>query len=42
MPGINVLNVQIGQAEIEYEGALNVEKIKEVIDDEGYEVVSVA
>ncbi len=42
VPGINVLTVEIGKAEVEYQGSLNVEKIKEAIDDEGYEVISIA
>lgn len=41
LPGIRNLNVMIGQASFESDGAVDTKKIKEIVEEEGYEVVSV-
>lgn len=41
VPGLSRVEVKIGEAVIETEGAPDVAKIKEAIEEEGYEVVAV-
>ncbi|MFZ5824467.1 MAG: heavy-metal-associated domain-containing protein [Bacillota bacterium] len=40
IPGIQVIDVQIGSAK--YEGNVDIETVKNAIEEEGYEVVAVA
>ena len=41
VPGVKTFDVTVGQAVIEAEPNLDVSKVKEAIEEEGYEVVSV-
>ncbi|HEY8348032.1 MAG TPA: cation transporter [Symbiobacteriaceae bacterium] len=42
LPGIKSLEVKVGEAVIETEGALDVEAVKNAIAEAGYEVVSIS
>lgn len=42
VPGITDMQVQVGEAVIQFDGALNAEALKEAIAEEGYEVVSIS
>lgn len=42
VPGITDMQVQVGEAVIEFQGTLNTEAVKTAIAEDGYEVVSVS
>lgn len=41
VPGIKSFQVEVGSAVIESEGAIDTAKVKEAIEDQGYDVVGI-